>query len=35
MVETHAVETIRLSRDKELTRAAEEQMANLRMLDQM
>ena len=35
MVETHAMETIRLSRDKELTKAAEEQLATLRLMSQM
>lgn len=35
MVETHAVETIRLSRDKELTKAAEYQLANLRLMNEM
>jgi len=35
MVETHAMETIKLSKDEGLRRAANEQMANLRMLDHM
>lgn len=35
MVETHANETIRLTKDERLRRAAEEQLANLKLLSQM
>jgi len=35
MVETHATETIRLSKDKELTKAAKEHLATLRLMNQM